>query len=182
MIEDIFLGMRVFDMSGHYVGRIQRIGLSEAGDVTEVTLLTPSQGTDNDPLLKAQDFFWLCDPDDPAIINEWRVPDDIPSPPPGQSYVDGYQLGLLDGDDLGNTPQEPPDWLYEEPGQPQETEDGFNDGYIAGIRKSLREKLLKRFPFRTVWRRGCRSRKIVEDDPLGNRSRQPGCAGCIPER
>ena len=139
-----FFGMKIFDADGYYIGRIAEVSRDR------ICMLKPDMATYavtlRDAMESARRRLWLCDPSDPAILEQWSGPSDVPDPAPGLTFKDGLELGLCDGARLAEVISTPPDWLHEPPTDAYDNGDPFHFGFQSGISKGLRERLLQRFP------------------------------------
>lgn len=140
-ISEFYLNMKLLDASGYYTGRvIEFIGSGRMkvrrreGDVSEKVIA------------EAKRYVWFCDPTDPAVLGKWKSSSDVPTPTPGLSWNDGYELGQLEGRGMADFFQEAPQWLAEPPGEAEPSGDDFTDGYLSGYMEANRERLLERFP------------------------------------
>lgn len=143
-ITKLCFGMKLFDKDGGYFGRVCDLNLNE------VTYLTPRQGTHTVAIAEAMGScrrgYWLQQPDDAAVRNQWQSAKDVPESKPGLTFDDGVELGKAQAASAAKSVPAPPDWLYEEPELFMLSGDDFHDGYTSGFATEYRRLLLEKFP------------------------------------
>lgn len=143
-ISKVYWGMRIFDGSGYLFGRAF---FDEPGALLVHRIDGGVQGFDAS-LIKAniERNYWVCQPDDPAVLGRWESKADAPDEPPGQTFNDGHALGCECGADYADTwHSEPPEWYFKGPEPIPLMGDSFEDGYRNGWRVALFKVLDERF-------------------------------------
>jgi hypothetical protein len=142
-ITEVFWGMRIFDSSGAFVGRLR------FGDPGSFEMRYPDGARKKFAPETVRESIsrnlWVGQATDPAVLLKWRSEKDCPEVAPGQSFTEGHRLGVEEARESSAVVKEPPEWLAEPEEPPRLTGDEFNDGWTTGFETTYRRLLEERF-------------------------------------